>query len=70
LLTVTWRKKWECAQVVTIEITKCYNSAIAVVEAERSGGYEGIAREAFRREWPERGRGRCEEGETDDEEEE
>jgi hypothetical protein len=54
--------------VVTIEITKCYNSAITVVESEGSGGYKGIAREAFRREGPERGSGRCEESETDDEE--
>jgi len=36
-------KRGKCAQVVTIEITKCYNSAITVVEAEGSGGYEGIA---------------------------
>jgi hypothetical protein len=55
--------------VVTIEITKCYNSAITVVETEGSGGYEGIVRERFRREGPERGSGRCEESETDDEEE-
>ena len=28
--------------MVTIKITKCYNSAITVVETEGSGGYEGI----------------------------
>jgi hypothetical protein len=35
-------KKWRCAQMVTIKITKCYNSAVTVVETEGSGGYEGI----------------------------
>ena len=62
-------KKRKCSQVVTIEITKCYNSAITVIKTEGSGGYEGIVREAFRRERPERGSGRRKESETDDEEE-
>jgi hypothetical protein len=56
--------------VVTVEITKCYNSAITVVETEGPGGDKGIAGEALRREGPEGSGGCREEGETNDEEEE
>jgi hypothetical protein len=57
------------AQVVTIEITKCYNSAIAITEAKRSCGDKGVAGEAFGRKWPECGCGWSEEGEGGEEEE-
>ena len=43
----------EDVQVITIEIAKCYNSAIAVVEAQRACANEGVTREAFWRKWPE-----------------
>jgi hypothetical protein len=56
--------------VVTVEITKCYNPAITVVETEGPGGDKGIACEAFWRKGPERGGGGHEESETGDEEEE
>ena len=59
----------EDAQVITVEIAKCYNSAIAVVEAQRACGNEGVTREAFWRKWPECGCWRGKEGGADEEEE-
>lgn len=56
--------------MVTVEIAKCYNPSITVIETEGSGGDKGIAGETLRREGPERGGGCCEESETSDEEEE
>ena len=43
----------EDIQMITIEIAKCYNSAIAVVEAQRACANEGVTRESFWRKWPE-----------------
>ena len=42
-------------KVVPVEITKRYDSGIAIVGTQRPSWDEGIAREAFRRKWPERG---------------
>jgi hypothetical protein len=57
------------AQVVTVEIAKCYNSAIAIIEAKRPGGDKRVAGEAFGREWPEGGGGCHEKGNASKEEE-
>jgi hypothetical protein len=61
--TLFWaRQRGKNAQVVTIKITKCYNSAIAIIEAKGSCGDKGVAGETFRRKRPERGSGHDEEG--------
>jgi hypothetical protein len=41
--------------VVTIEVAKCYNSAVIIIETKRACGEKSIAGEAFRRKWPESG---------------
>ena len=55
--------------MVTIKITKCYNSAIAIIETKGSGGDKGVAGEAFGRKRPERGGGCHEEGKASKDEE-
>lgn len=56
-------------KVVTVEIAKCYNSAIAVVEAQGPRANEGATREALWRKRPKCGGGCSKEGNASNEEE-
>lgn len=55
--------------MITVEISKCYNSAIAIVEAQGPRANEGVTREAFWRKWPECGGWCHKEGSASNEEE-
>ena len=57
------------AQVITIEISKCYNSVISAVEAQGARANEGVTRETFWRKRPECGCWCRKEGSANNEEE-
>ena len=62
-------RRVEDAQVITVEISKCYNSPIAVVEAQRPCANKGVTRKSFWRKGPECSCWCGKEGSAKDEEE-